>query len=112
MRTRLTPEKATEITQRIQCKTEARFLRRFADKRLLEKCDELFDAKKAVSCVGGRDAGAGTVDFVDVPDYRIQLDAMKLICELSGRIKKKVDVNQSGNITIEVVRFAETENPE
>ncbi|MEN6337038.1 MAG: hypothetical protein ABFE01_22505 [Phycisphaerales bacterium] len=103
----LTPEQAAQITQRVQCKTEARFRRAFSDKKLIDKAKELFDAKKTVSCVGGKDAGAGTVDFVDVPDYRVQLDTMKFIAEVSGRIKKKVDMNHTGAVKVEVVRFAD-----
>lgn len=109
---RLTPEQAAQITQRVQCRTEARFRRAFNDTKLLEKAKELFDAKKTVSCVGGKDAGAGTVDFVDVPDYRVQLDAMKLICDLRGLLKKNVKMEHTGSVTVEVVKFAEGKDPE
>lgn len=50
----------------------------------MQKLKEFCEAQKTVSCVGGKDAGSGSVDFVDVPDYRIQLDAVKTIIDLYG----------------------------
>jgi hypothetical protein len=50
----------------------------------LKKLKEFCEATKTVSCVSGKDAGSGSVDFVDVPDYRIQLDAVKEIIGLYG----------------------------
>ena len=50
----------------------------------LKKLKEFCEATKSVSCVSGKDAGSASVDFVDVPDYRIQLDAVKTIIDLYG----------------------------
>jgi hypothetical protein len=72
----------------------------------INKLKELCEAEKTVSCVSGKGAGAGTVDFVDVPDSRVQLDAVKTIIGLYGDnapVKSEVDFKQP--ITVEIVKF-------
>lgn len=49
-----------------------------------KKLKEFCEATKSISCVSGKGAGSGSVDWVDVPDYRIQLDAIKTIIDLYG----------------------------
>lgn len=50
----------------------------------LQIIKECCEATKSISCISGKDAGSGSVDFVDVPDYRIRLDAVKTIIDLYG----------------------------
>jgi hypothetical protein len=65
----------------------------------LSKLKEFCEAQKSVSCVSGKDAGSGSVDFVDVPDYRIQLDAVKTIIDLYGdKAPAKQDISTEVNI--------------
>ena len=49
-----------------------------------QKLKELCEATKPISCIKGKEADGGLVDFVDVPDYRVQLDAVKTIIGLYG----------------------------
>lgn len=59
----------------------------------LDKIKELCEATKTVSCVGGKDAGSGSIDFVDVPDYPVQLNAVKVVIDLYGdKAPTKTDV--------------------
>jgi hypothetical protein len=63
------------------------------------KLKEFCEAQKTVSCVSGKGAGSGSVDFVDVPDYRIQLDAVKTIIDLYGdKAPEKRETRVSGEI--------------
>ena len=65
----------------------------------LKKLKEFCEATKSVSCVSGKDAGSASVDFVDVPDYRIQLDAVKTIIDLYGdKAPVKQDISTEVNI--------------
>ena len=50
----------------------------------IQKLAELMNATRTVSCVKGKDANSGTVDFVDVPDYPVQLNTVKTIIGLYG----------------------------
>ena len=65
------------------------------DERLATKINDLMDCKKAVSCVSQKDAGPGSVDFVDVDDNSTQLGAAKLAAQLKGHLieKKEIDVS-------------------
>jgi phage terminase small subunit len=95
--------KATEIVARPGVQEE---LNRLADKigltdqKLLEKHVELLDAQKTVSTVSGKDAGAGTVDFVDVPDYLTQCKAVDMGYKVKGRYTEKQEVKHSGSIDV------------
>ena len=65
----------------------------------LKKLKEFCEATKSVSCVSGKDAGSASVDFVDVPDYRIQLDAVKTIIDLYGdKAPTKQTLDVSGEV--------------
>ena len=75
------------------------------DRRLAKKHAELLDAQKTVSAVSGKDSGAGTVDFIDVPDHQVQVKALDLAYKLKGAYVEKVEVAHSGNITVEVIKF-------
>lgn len=59
------------------------------DFKLYSKLDELIEAKKTVSAVSGKDANAGTVDFVDVPDYQTQVKALDIALKLKARYPRE-----------------------
>ncbi len=66
----------------------------------LTKLKDLCEATKPISCVRGKekDADGGTVDFIDVPDNRVQLDAVKEVIALFGDRapeKKQVSLDAS-----------------
>ena len=64
----------------------------------LIKLKSLCEATKPISCIKGKEADGGTVDFVDVPDNRVQLDAVKTVISLYGDeapVKQQVDVTGS-----------------
>jgi hypothetical protein len=48
------------------------------------KLKSLCEATKPISCIRGKEADGGTVDFVDVPDNRVQLDAVKTVIAMYG----------------------------
>ena len=75
--------------------TECAFEKAFPDCKLIKKLDELMEAQKTVSAVSGRGADAGTVDFVDVPDYNTQVKAMDIVTDIRGLRKRKLDVKHS-----------------
>ena len=70
------------------------------DKRLADKHIELLDAQKTVSAVSGKDAGAGTVDFVDVPDYQTQARALDMAYKLKGGYVEKHEMTHKGKIRL------------
>jgi len=65
------------------------------------KIKEHLDAKKTISVVSGKDAGAGTCDFIDVPDYGTQQKAIEQIFTID-QVKQKVEVEHSGNVNFSV----------
>jgi len=75
-----------------------------ADSRLAIKHAELLDAQKTVSTVSGKDAGAGTIDFVDVPDYQTQAKALDMAYKVKGKYVEKHE--QVGPLTVEIVKFS------
>ena len=88
------------IGEHVKRATECAYETAFPDCTLIKKLNEFMQAKKAVSVVSGRTADSGTVDFVDVDDYRIQLDALKLVCDLRGLLKKKMELSGPGGAPI------------
>ena len=64
-----------------------------SNKRLLEKHVELLEAKKTVSAISGNEANAGTVDFIDVPDYQIQFKALDASYKLKGAYVEKKEIS-------------------
>jgi hypothetical protein len=48
----------------------------------MSKLKELCEANKPISCIKGKDADGGTVDFIDVPDNKVRLDAVKEVISL------------------------------
>lgn len=69
-----------------------------SDARLAKKHAELLDAKKTVSAVCGKDAGAGTVDFVEVDDYPVQAKALDMALKRKGAYPKEGVIE--GNVNL------------
>lgn len=91
-----------------RCQTEQR-LRRHGLSRTyyMQKLKDLCEATKPISCIKGKEADGGTVDFVDVPDNQTQLGAVKEVIALYGdRAAEKKDVKVSGDLTIELVDYS------
>ena len=103
-------QKAGEIAR---CKTVER-LRRAGITRsyYMEKLKSLCEAQKTVSCISGKDAGSGSVDFVEVPDNQVQLGAVKEVIALFGdRAAEKKDVKVAGDLKIEIVDYSNADTP-
>ena len=62
------------------------------DVSLLKKHAELLDATKTVSAVSGRDAGADSVDFVDVPDWQARAKGLEMAYKLKGAFTEKREI--------------------
>lgn len=88
------------------CQTEKRLKRAGLTRTYyMTKLKDLCEATKPISCIRGKEADGGTVDFVDVPDNAVQLNAVKTIIDLYGDAKpKKLDVNMGGNIMATVAK--------
>lgn len=83
------------------------------DSRLAQKHIQLLDAQKTVSAVSGKDAGSGSVDFVDVPDYQTQSKALDMAYRLRGAYIEKVEMEHSGSVSfaVEVVDYSKSVRP-
>jgi hypothetical protein len=66
---------------------------------LIKKHVELLNAKRTVSAVSGKDAGAGTVDFIEVDDYQTQCKAVDMGYKVKGHFIEKSKVELSGTLT-------------
>lgn len=73
-----------------------------SDSTLAKKILEWINAQKTVSAIAGTDAGAGTVDFVDVPDYTTQVKAGEMICKMRGHFAEKIEHEIIGNMSINI----------
>jgi hypothetical protein len=62
------------------------------DVSLPKKHADLLDATKTVSAVSGRDAGADSVDFVDVPDWQARAKGLEMAYKLKGAFTEKREV--------------------
>jgi hypothetical protein len=81
--------------------------------RGLIKLNQLLDATKPISCIKGKDADGGSVDFVDVPDNQTQIKALDILLTLGDHYPAKqikADVNHSGSLMADVVEYLS--NPE
>jgi predicted metal-dependent phosphotriesterase family hydrolase len=65
------------------------------------------DATKLVDLevIGSGEKGRQFVER-EVPDWKARLEAVKILFQSHGLLKDKVDVNNTGKLTIEVVRVA------
>jgi hypothetical protein len=89
-----------KIAEEVMAATECAFEKAFPDCSIVKKLNELLEAKKTVSAVSGRGADAGTVDFVDVPDYGTQVKALDIVTDIRGLRRKKVDLKVQGNLNL------------
>jgi hypothetical protein len=108
MRTMTDEEIGQKAKKTATCKTVER-LRRVGLTRsyTYTKLKSLCEAQKTVSCISGKDAGSGSVDFVEVPDNQVQLGAVKEVIALFGdRAAEKRDVNLSGDVSIQLVDYS------
>lgn len=89
------------------CQTEKRLKRAGLSRSYyMRKLKDLCEATKPISCIRGKDADGGTVDFVDVPDNMVQLNAVRTVIDLYGDKKPiKADVNLGGNIMATVSKI-------
>jgi hypothetical protein len=60
---------------------------------LLSKHRELLNASRTVSAISGKDANAGTVDFIEVPDSPVQVKALDLAYKLRGAYIDKLEIS-------------------
>lgn len=73
---------------------------------LLVRIKYLCEATKPISCVKGKDADGGTVDFIDVPDNAAIAKGVDLGLNVGGFYppkELKADINHSGNIMATVI---------
>lgn len=106
-------ETRPEIGQRITNELNKELLQHLEEAGLtrpyyLQIIKECCEATKSISCniinkpgkdKSPRDADSTTMDFVDVPDYRIRLDAVKTIIDLYGdKAPAKQDISTEVNI--------------
>ena len=89
------------------CETEKRLKRAGLSRSYyMKKLKDLCEATKPISCIRGKEADGGTVDFVDVPDNMVQLNAVRTVIDLYGDKKPiKADVNLGGNIMATVSKI-------
>jgi hypothetical protein len=75
--------------------------------RGLLKLDQLLEATKPISCIKGKEADGGTVDFVDVPDNQTQVKALDILLTLGDhypgkKIKAEVSIGLADLLLAEV----------
>ncbi len=69
---------------------------------------ESLEAMKQLSVRGGRDANAGSDDFIEVPDYPTRLKAAELAYKVKGKLKDGINVQGDLNMSVTIVRHAVT----
>jgi len=96
-----------------RCKT-GQNLRRVGITRsyYMRKLKELCEATRPISCIRGKDADGGTVDFIEVPDNQTQLGAIRTIIDLYGdKAALKVDNKHEGSLEVLITNFAGASDP-
>jgi hypothetical protein len=68
-------------------------------------------AMRAVSCISGKDAGSGSVDFVDVEDHPVRLKAVDMVHKVRGRYvdKKIITGPDGGPVRVKAVELTDEE---
>ena len=66
------------------------------DKSLLAVHRQMLGASRTVSAISGKDANAGTVDFIDVPDWQARGKALEMGYKLKGAFVEKHEVSGPG----------------
>lgn len=80
--------------------------------RGLSKLNELLEATKPISCIKGKDADGGTVDFVDVPDNQAQVKALDILLSLGDYYPdKRVKNKHEGEVKLKIEVIDRFENP-
>ncbi len=88
-----------EAGQEVMCETRRKMeASNLGLDRGLDKLNQLLEATKPISCIKGKDADGGTVDFIDVPDNQAQAKALDMLLTLGDyypdkKIKANVNVN-------------------
>ena len=62
------------------------------DKNLLSVHKDMLQASRTVSAVSGKDANAGTVDFIDVPGWQARGKALEMGYKLKGAFIEKKEI--------------------
>lgn len=71
------------------------------DTKLFLKHDELLQATKQLSARNGKDANAETDDFIEVPDYQVQVKALELGYKVKGKLSQpSVNVLNQGEMNM------------
>jgi hypothetical protein len=91
--------KKTEVIETIQSLMAKHGL---DDASILRAHSEMMQATKVVSAIGGKDAGAGSVDFIDVPDWQARGKAIEMGYKLKGAFVEKKEVTFPEGLSIEV----------
>ncbi len=68
------------------------------DASILSMHSEMIHASKVVSAVGGNDAGAGSVDFIDVPDWQARGKGIEMAYKLKGAFTEVVKIEVSDSL--------------
>ena len=102
-----------ESADKVICKTEQRLKKAGLTRSYyMKKLKDLCEAQKAISCIKGKEADGGTVDFIDVPDNQVQLGAVKEVIALFGdRAAEKKNIRHTGDLKIEIVDYANARTP-
>ena len=102
-----------ESADKVICKTEQRLKKAGLTRSYyMKKLKDLCEAQKAISCIKGKEADGGTVDFIDVPDNQVQLGAVKEVIALFGdRAAEKKNIKHTGNLKIEIVDYSNARTP-
>ena len=72
---------------------------------------DAMNATRTVSCVSGKDADSGTVDFVDVDDHPTRLRAVDMVHKVRGRYveTKKIVGPDGGPVQVKAVELSDDE---
>lgn len=62
------------------------------DASLLKVHAEMIQATKVISAVGGKDAGAASMDFIDVPDWQARAKGVEMAYKLRGAFIEKKEI--------------------
>lgn len=74
------------------------------DASLLSVHAEMIQATKVISAIGGKDAGASSVDFIDVPDWQARAKGLEMAYRMKGAFIDKQEIKHSGGIIHKVER--------